>query len=76
MKVARWGNSLAVRLPQAVVDSLDLREGDEVDLIPSGERRFGVVHDRSTEDLFAKMEEISGPLPSDYRFDRDGANGR
>ena len=28
MQVAKWGNSLAVRLPSAVVEALDLKEGD------------------------------------------------
>ncbi len=30
MKVARWGNSLALRLPAAVVEALALKEGDDV----------------------------------------------
>lgn len=76
MKVARWGNSLAVRLPQSVVDELALSEGDEIDLVPSGERRLGIVLDRTREDLFARMEAISRPLPPGYRFDRDEANDR
>jgi Antidote-toxin recognition MazE, bacterial antitoxin len=28
MQVAKWGNSLAVRLPATVVEALDLKEGD------------------------------------------------
>ena len=32
MQVAKWGNSLAVRLPAAVVEALDLKEGDEIDI--------------------------------------------
>ena len=31
-KVAKYGNSLTVRLPAAVARELDLREGDEVKL--------------------------------------------
>jgi antitoxin MazE len=31
MQVARWGNSLAVRLPAAVVEALELKEGDEIE---------------------------------------------
>lgn len=27
MQVAKWGNSLAVRLPAAVVEALELKEG-------------------------------------------------
>jgi len=27
MQVAKWGNSLAIRLPAAVVEALELKEG-------------------------------------------------
>lgn len=30
--VARWGNSLALRLPKGLTESADLNEGDDVDL--------------------------------------------
>ena len=32
MQVAKWGNSLAVRLPTAVVEALDLKEGDQIEI--------------------------------------------
>ncbi|PYU56166.1 MAG: hypothetical protein DMG55_25150 [Acidobacteria bacterium] len=32
MRVSKWGNSLAVRLPTAVVDALDLKEGDQIEI--------------------------------------------
>jgi antitoxin MazE len=32
MQVAKWGNSLAVRLPAAVVEALKLQEGDEIEI--------------------------------------------
>ena len=32
MQVSRWGDSLAVRLPATVVDALQLKEGDEVEI--------------------------------------------
>ncbi len=32
MQVGKWGNSLAVRLPAAVVEALDLKEGDEIEI--------------------------------------------
>ena len=38
MKVSKWGNSLAVRIPAEVVDSLNLKEGDEIDLKPAAGR--------------------------------------
>jgi antitoxin MazE len=30
MQVSKWGNSLAVRLPAAVVEALNLKEGDQI----------------------------------------------
>src|SRR5215469_13565434 len=32
MQVSKWGNSLAIRLPQAVVEALQLKEGDEIEI--------------------------------------------
>ena len=32
MKIARWGNSLAVRIPQPLAEQARLGEGDEVEV--------------------------------------------
>ena len=32
MQVAKWGNSLAVRLPASVIKVLDLQEGDDIEI--------------------------------------------
>ena len=45
MRVSKWGNSLAIRLPLAVVKELALKEGDQVDVRVSGERVFVVVRE-------------------------------
>ncbi len=42
MQVAKWGNSLAVRLPANLVAALGLKEGQEVELHLVGERQFEV----------------------------------
>lgn len=76
MKVARWGNSLAVRLPRELADELSLKEGDEIELRSVGARSFAVARDLRTEDVFAQMEALSRPLPPGYKFDRDEANER
>jgi hypothetical protein len=43
MQVAKWGNSLAVRLPAIVVEALGLKEGDEIEIHVTDGRRFGVA---------------------------------
>ena len=36
-KVSKWGNSLAIRLPQAAVKSLHVREGEQIELAIKGD---------------------------------------
>jgi antitoxin MazE len=38
VKVAKWGNSLAVRLPRVVAEDLGLAPGREIDLVQDGTR--------------------------------------
>lgn len=76
MQVARWGNSLAVRLPSSVVEALDLKEGDEIAIQIAGERAFDVERDRSRERALERIRTLRRPLPPDWRFDREEANVR
>lgn len=76
MQVARWGNSLAVRLPASVVEALGLKEGDEISIKVAGERAFDVELDRSRERALERMRSLRKPLPPGWRFDRDEANAR
>jgi antitoxin MazE len=76
MQVAKWGNSLAVRLPSAVVDALDLKEGDQIEIRIIGERTFEVQRDRSREDALTRLRNLRRPLPAGFIFDRDEANAR
>ena len=74
MQVAKWGNSLAVRLPAAVVEALDLKEGDEIDIAVVGDRAFDVGRDRSRERALERIRSLRKPLPAGWTFDRDEAN--
>lgn len=76
MKVAKWGNSLAVRLPRSVVENLDLKEGDEVYLSARGKGELDVSRDMSREEAMARIRAASWPLPPGYKFDREEANAR
>jgi antitoxin MazE len=76
MRVAKWGNSLAVRLPDAVVKALKLKSGDEIEIVASGARRFEVGRDRSRERALERLRTLKKPLPKGFRFDRDEANAR
>jgi antitoxin MazE len=76
MQVSKWGNSLAVRLPAAVVETLDLKEGDEIEIEVTGARRFVVKKAPGARELLARIRKYRGRLPADFKFDRLEANAR
>jgi antitoxin MazE len=76
VQVAKWGNSLAVRLPSAVVEALRLREGDEIEIHVAGAREFAVARKPSRQDLLNRLRAYRGRLPRDFKFDREEANAR
>ena len=76
MQVAKWGNSLAVRLPASVVEALELREGDDIEIIVDGSRRFAVRKKPTPDELLEKLRSFRGKLPADFKFSRTEANLR
>jgi len=76
MQVAKWGNSLAVRLPAAVVEALTLKEGDEIEIQVAGARVFEVTKRPDARELLARLRKFRGRLPADFKFDRLEANER
>lgn len=76
MQVAKWGNSLAVRLPAAVVEALELKEGDQIEIRVTDVRTFEVQRDRSRQDALDKLRKLRRSLPPGFVFDRNDANAR
>jgi antitoxin MazE len=76
MQVSKWGNSLALRLPAAVVDALELKEGDDVEIHVAGRRSFEVARKPTARELLVRLRKFRGRLPADFRFDRLEANAR
>ncbi|MDE1148014.1 MAG: AbrB/MazE/SpoVT family DNA-binding domain-containing protein [Azospirillaceae bacterium] len=76
MQVAKWGNSLAVRLPAAVVEALELKEGDEIEIHVADAREFAVARKSGRDELLKRLRAFRGRLPADFKFDRDDANAR
>ncbi len=76
MQVAKWGNSLAVRLPAAVVGALELKEGDQIEIRIVDVRTFEIQRDRSRQDALDKLRKLRRPLPPGFVFDRDDTNAR
>jgi antitoxin MazE len=76
MQVERWGNSLAIRLPASVVEALELKEGDDIEVRVAGERAFDIDRDRSRERALDRIRTLRKPMPAGWRFDRDETNVR
>ena len=76
MQVSRWGNSLAVRLPAAVVEALDLKEGDHIEIRIVGDRQFEIGADQERAEALARLRALRRPLPRGFRLDRTEANER
>jgi len=76
MMLAKWGNSLAVRIPSELVEELKLKPGDKVRILRSSEHGFIVERDRSREDALEKLRDLKFELPANYRFNRDELHER
>jgi antitoxin MazE len=76
MQVSKWGNSLAIRLPAAVVDALELKEGDQIEIRVAHGRAFDVSRDQSRERALGRLRKLKRPLPPCFVFDRNDANAR
>jgi len=70
MKVARWGNSLAVRLPASLVFELGLKEGDQIKLARNPEGTFEVSSDDARMRA-GRGRSIRVPMLPDYFFNRE-----
>lgn len=70
-KLARWGNSLALRLPKAVAEDAQLREGDPVTVRVAGEGRVVVTPARRR----FKLKELVSRINSKNRHE-ESAWGR
>lgn len=76
MRVAKWGNSLAIRIPKDVAEALGINEGDDVELEPG---RIGVLRlnrQMTREEALENLKRFRGTMPPDFRFDREEANAR
>jgi antitoxin MazE len=76
MQVSKWGNSLAIRLPQSVVEALDLKEGDRIEIRIASGKLFEVSRDQSRQRALARLRKLRRPLPPGFVFDRSDANAR
>jgi antitoxin MazE len=63
-QLAKWGNSLAVRIPKAVAEEAHLQEGDAILLEVSG----GHIELRPTERI-PTLEELVAQITAESRYE-------
>ncbi len=76
MRVSKWGNSLAVRLPKAVVNDLGLKAGDRLEIVSAEPGRLAIARDERRSRALERMRARALAIPADYAFDRNEANAR
>lgn len=76
MQIAKWGNSLAVRLPAIVVEALGLKEGDDIEIDVVGSHAIEIARKPTPKELLTRLRKYRGRLPADFKFDRLDANER
>jgi antitoxin MazE len=78
MKVAKWGNSLAVRIPAGVASDLNLKEGDEIDIlaVDYAGRAIGASRKLTKDEIIVELRKFRGMVPKGFKFNREEANER
>jgi antitoxin MazE len=76
MQVSKWGNSLAIRLPAAVVEALELKEGDNIEIRVADKRTFDVCRDTTHQEALARLRKLRRPFPPGFVFNREEAHER
>lgn len=75
-QIARWGNSLAVRLPAKLVREMNLSEGDNIQLRRLDDETLGMSEDERRRWAMEAIRALARPFPDGYKFDREEANAR
>ena len=73
MQVAKWGNSLAVRLPAKLVAELGLAEGDEIEIVKASREQLEIERKEKRERAIEELRKLRGLVPAGYRFKRSDA---
>jgi antitoxin MazE len=71
VKFAKWGNSIAVRIPAEVVAKLGISPNDEAEIKVTGDHSFEITRDRRRLEAIEAIRKLARPLPPGYKFNRD-----
>lgn len=71
MKIAKWGNSLAIRIPAEVAAKAGLKEGDEAVLALTPDNVIEIRPDEKRAEALRLLRENGIKLSVHYKFDRN-----
>jgi antitoxin MazE len=71
MRFAKWGNSLAVRIPAEIVEKSGLKDGDEANIVLTADNVIEIRRDDRRERALERLRAMRMPLPEGFKFDRD-----
>jgi antitoxin MazE len=71
MKLAKWGNSFAFRVPAELMRRMNLTPDEDFQFRQTGEDSFEIIRDRRRQDAIEKLRKMRFALPDDYVFNRD-----
>ena len=74
--MAKWGNSIAVRIPSDVVEKQGISPNEEVEIRVAGENSFEVRRDTRRQEAIEKLRSMKFVLPADYVFNREELHER
>ncbi len=70
MQVAKWGNSLAVRIPADVARRLGIKEGDNLEVVAADAGQIAMARRRSVEEAIARIQAKAVAMPEGWHFNR------
>ena len=76
MQIAKWGNSLAVRLPRELVRAMGLRQGDDIRISAAADHQLQIEKLDRRSSILERMGNRNFQIPGTFQFDRDDANAR
>ena len=75
MQIAKWGNSLAVRLPAELVREMGLKEGDQINLVQN-DGLLKIERLPRADEVLEGLRRFRGRLAATERLGRDAAHER
>lgn len=76
MRVEKLDEGLIVRIPDDVAEALQLKDGDNVNVVPRTRSYMDDFPKITREEAIEGLRKFRGRMPANFKFDREEANAR